>query len=221
MGIEPTRRGRYTYMPGEPLSDIGINGKIPGTMMTPSLIPGRTYGAKTWQRDRHGQAKYATPWSTLQAQWAGGALAIDTNSSNGQVRHVYGLTHCGMLFMVDPAMKRALVMFHFWLVNPSSEGQTHSDPVKPRIESSLAVQAYRTPSGDVSKLFISITESPNTQRFDTAKGAYTGSLKYTAPSKIFAVHGTPCGFQSTVGPVVVVMATDSRDASIPGLRAVS
>ena len=161
-----------------------------------------------------GAGALPTNWAANQALWAGGALALDTETNSSNVLRVYGLTHCGTLFFAEPKERRAAVLFHFLLHPPAIYLSSH------QIRSSLAVQRYSTPVGDVSKaplfipvhnfqvllpeltrnaslylqVFISISTKPPSMRFDTRAGSdvqlnpVTGVVKYIAKSKVYMVH---------------------------------
>ena len=85
-------------------------------------------------------------WHSNQAQWAGGALTLDANATNGNALRVYGLSHCGTLFLAEPDKQRSVVLFHFLMTEP------HVEAAMERVHGTLAVQRYDTPVGQISKV---------------------------------------------------------------------
>ena len=80
---------------------------------------------------------------------AGGHLVVQTNK-NSIAERVYGVSHCGTVFMIDmiePGTRRAIVLKH---VNP---WQYH------RVEVGLALQTYHVGLEVINNLFISVSEA--------------------------------------------------------------
>jgi len=85
----------------------------------------------------------------------GGALVAEKDKS-GVATHLYGLTHCGTLFMIEPAKKRSTVLMH--IGDPTWQNMG-------RLEVSLAFQKYDTPLGTAKILYMSIATKSFSERF--------------------------------------------------------
>jgi len=98
---------------------------------------------------------------------AGGALALHLNK-DGIATRVYGVTHCGTVFMAELQKKTVRVLLHL-----DSPGAKWNNNKRERREVGLALQTYEVPDGvngdkmrTISKLFISVSAKPFGQRFN-------------------------------------------------------
>lgn len=83
---------------------------------------------------------------------AGGALTLDLGD-DGVATRVYGISHCGTVFMIEPAHNRSMVLQHM----PSWSSTS-------RWEVGITLQTYQTPVARVSRLFIVLSD-PHTDRY--------------------------------------------------------
>jgi len=100
-------------------------------------------------------------WDTMANEVTGGALALDLDSE-GVARKVYGITHCGTLFMVDLKDRRAVILLHMGAMGKGEPGDGTSGS---RWEVGIALQKYMTPEGEVSNLFVSVSKKAFSQNF--------------------------------------------------------
>jgi hypothetical protein len=104
---------------------------------------------------------------------AGGALAMHLNK-DGIATRVYGVTHCGTVFMAEPQKKTVRILLHL-----DYPGDGHNFKHFRR-EVGLALQTYDVPDGDktrtISKLFISVAAKPFFMRFNGFVPAKSGAI---------------------------------------------
>ena len=125
-----------------------------GSLSTVPNWPMMFYGTTEQVDDRR---------ADLMDETAGGHLTVDVDS-RGRATRVYGIAHCGTLFMIEPPKSRAVVLYHSMCDGSTNCPYTHSNSGSHRFEVGLALQQYTTPLGKRNNLYVSLSK-PYSQRF--------------------------------------------------------
>jgi len=136
-----------------------------------------------------------TAWVTKQImdETAGGALTLDTDKA-GIATRLYGISHCGTIFVIEPSKKRSVILMH--ALCKAGDVQCAYTLAMPdiywRFEVGLALQKYTTPVGTTSNLLISVTKAYAGRYYNDAREIIRGKMWSngftTAPSEILKLE---------------------------------
>lgn len=101
--------------------------------------------ALEWVKKYHHKAEHQR--LNAMDESAGGHLVVQLGA-DGVADRVYGIAHCGTVFMAELKKRRSVVLQHV------QETFSHW-----RVEVGIALQRYRTPLGVVSNLFLSVSKA--------------------------------------------------------------
>jgi hypothetical protein len=84
-----------------------------GRDSSPSFLPGEggSYNSARIPGSLHDNSNENEKLDVMH-DTAGGALALDIDPHTGLARRVFGLSHCGTIFMVEPAKERTVILMH-------------------------------------------------------------------------------------------------------------
>ena len=127
---------------------------------------------------------------------AGGHLVVQAGA-DGVAERVFGITHCGTVFLIEPALRRTVVLQQI------EDKYMHSYW---RMEVGIALQRYDTPQQTVSNLFVSVSKA-YFKRFNANEFRF-GTGSSPVHEQVSGGHAMTSGVSQEVAHILKISVND-------------